>query len=110
MRKATLESAVTDRTFSISAGLLASTVTPGSTAPVASFTTPVNELCARAVAGNARHPSATTHPTAMRYLDMRILLSKEVPTAICSVEATPDSGGIDQEIGVFTKKILTGNA
>jgi len=33
-------SLTTVRTFSISAGLLASTVTPGSTAPVASFTVP----------------------------------------------------------------------
>ena len=34
------------RTFSMSAGLAASTVTPGSTAPEVSFTTPVMAPCA----------------------------------------------------------------
>jgi hypothetical protein len=37
---------ITDRTFSISAGLDASTVTPGRTAPEASVTTPVIEAVA----------------------------------------------------------------
>ena len=43
------------RTFSISAGLAASTVTPGSTAPEASRATPAREpfsACADAMAGN----------------------------------------------------------
>src|SRR5262245_42865008 len=39
-------------TFSIRAGLAASTVTPGSTAPEASLTTPVMEACAHATDGN----------------------------------------------------------
>ena len=39
-------SVTTERTFSISAGLAASTVTPGSTAPDASLTTPVMVACA----------------------------------------------------------------
>jgi hypothetical protein len=42
---------VTDRVFSISAGLDASTVTPGSTAPDASRTVPTIEACANTVAG-----------------------------------------------------------
>ena len=37
----------------ISAGLDASTVTPGSTAPVSSLTMPMNALCARATPGNS---------------------------------------------------------
>src|SRR5262245_59473773 len=45
------------RTFSIRAGLLASTVTPGSTAPDASLTVPVTAAaavpCANAVRGNS---------------------------------------------------------
>ncbi len=45
-------SVVTDRTFSIRAGLAASTITPGSTAPDTSLTTPVIAACARATAGN----------------------------------------------------------
>src|SRR5262245_29239650 len=44
-------SVTTARTFSISAGLDASTVTPGNTAPEASFTTPASEACAHAAVG-----------------------------------------------------------
>src|SRR5687768_16471176 len=39
------------RTFSISSGLAASTVTPGSTAPEESFTTPVIDACANETDG-----------------------------------------------------------
>src|SRR5262249_19294079 len=42
------------RTFSISTGLAASTVTPGSTPPDASLTVPVMEDCARAGRGASR--------------------------------------------------------
>src|SRR5262245_34693266 len=58
---APLASVVADRTCSIKTGLAASTVTPGSTAPVASFTTPANALCARAAVGSAS--SAASMPT-----------------------------------------------
>src|SRR5688572_18499053 len=59
MRYCPAASVVTRRTFSISAGLLASTVTPGKTAPVASRTTPAiaPACCADTRAGNN---SATT--------------------------------------------------
>jgi hypothetical protein len=40
------------RTFSISAGLAASTVTPGRTAPEASLTTPLTAACAAAMTGS----------------------------------------------------------
>jgi hypothetical protein len=53
--------------FSIKASLDASTVTPGRTAPEASFTVPVMALCACAVAGhNANHPRATSAATVTR--------------------------------------------
>ena len=42
------------RTFSISAGLDASTVTPGSSAPDVSFTSPAIDACAHTAAGAAR--------------------------------------------------------
>src|SRR5688572_19364232 len=48
-----LPSVTTDRVRSISAGLEASTVTPGSTAPDVSLTTPATD-CAWASAGSAR--------------------------------------------------------
>src|SRR5437016_4189201 len=53
-RPAPSETAV--RTFSISAGLAASTVTPGSTAPDVSFTTPAIPLacCAHALGARSR--------------------------------------------------------
>src|ERR1041385_3834889 len=47
------------RTFSMSAGLDASTVTPGSTAPDASLTTPLIVACANATTG-----SHSTNPNA----------------------------------------------
>ena len=60
------------RTFSMMAGLDASTVTPGSTAPDVSFTTPVIEAWANAVAGAIRRPANTTQILANR----RIVSSK----------------------------------
>src|SRR3954453_18119673 len=47
------ESVTVDRDFSISAGLDASTRTPGSTAPELSFTTPVMDACAYAATGSS---------------------------------------------------------
>src|SRR5258705_8034046 len=57
-------SVTTDRAFSMSAGLEASTVTPGSTAPEASFTTPVMEACANAAEGIRRASSTATRQRA----------------------------------------------
>src|SRR5678816_1913803 len=53
-------SVTAERTPSISAGLAASTVTPGSTPPEASRTTPVMLLCAHAAAGIRRHAATIT--------------------------------------------------
>src|SRR5687767_2305733 len=54
MRYCPASSLTTDRTFSMSAGLAASTVTPGSTAPDGSLTTPVMAACANAAAGTSK--------------------------------------------------------
>ena len=51
MRYCPVPSVTAVRTFSISAGLVASTVTPGSTAPDASFTAPAMTACANARPG-----------------------------------------------------------
>src|SRR5688572_16995584 len=48
------------RTFSISAGLDASTVTPGSTAPDPSLTTPAIDPCAKTAAGRKQTATTTT--------------------------------------------------
>ena len=47
------------RTFSMSEGLAASTVTPGSTAPEESRTTPVIDAWARASGANTSNPART---------------------------------------------------
>src|SRR4030095_1243283 len=51
MRYRPAPSVVAVRTFSMSAGLAASTVAPGSTAPELSLTTPASVACAQALAG-----------------------------------------------------------
>src|SRR5687767_13125960 len=52
MRYWPVSSVTTDLTFSMSAGLAASTVTPGRTAPDASLTTPAIDACAYAIVGS----------------------------------------------------------
>src|SRR5215475_11388362 len=60
MRYCPLPSVIAVRTFSIRAGLEASTVTPGSTASEASRTTPARVACANAIAGlKKRNPTRT---------------------------------------------------
>src|SRR5688572_25117807 len=59
IRYCPLPSVVAVRTFSISAGLDASTVTPGSTAPDVSRTVPVMDACAKALGAAARNPART---------------------------------------------------
>ena len=54
------------RTFSMSAGLAASTVTPGSTPPDASRTVPVREAWANTDAGSSRTTRSVKHFTAVR--------------------------------------------
>src|SRR5438477_8611055 len=63
----------TDRTFSISTGLAASTVTPGRTAPDASLTTPVIAACAYAEAGRNRKTSRVV-PSRVANLVIELLL------------------------------------
>src|SRR5580765_4714619 len=49
------------RAFSISEALAASTVTPGSTAPDASFATPASVACANADAGSSKTSPSRNH-------------------------------------------------
>ena len=63
-----MSSVTTERTFSIRTGLAASTVTPGSTAPDASFTTPAMDACAYTTEGtripeqdHGEHAYESTH-------------------------------------------------
>jgi len=68
MRYWPVPSVTTERTFSIKAGLAASTVTPGSTAPDASRTVPVRVPCANTVEGS--NVSAASHRKRFTALDM----------------------------------------
>src|ERR1041385_2488495 len=52
----------------MSAGLLASMVTPGSTAPDESRTVPVMLLCAKAVTGAKRRPQTTNEGTRTHFM------------------------------------------
>ena len=72
MRYWPLPSVTAERVFSIRAGLDASTVTPGSTAPEASLTTPVMEAWANAAAGTSTSNAKTAKPC--RNLRMNSLL------------------------------------
>src|ERR1044071_5776392 len=80
MRNWPLPSVVAVRTFSINTGLAASTVTPGSTAPEVSFTTPVMEACAIAAAGTS---TAATSPA-------RILPILRIDLPPCLHSTQPD--------------------
>src|SRR4026209_91461 len=73
MRYRPWSSVTVDRTFSISAGLAASTVTPGRTAPDPSRTTPVMLLCARADAGKRRNEDTTTRAGIQRVFIVALL-------------------------------------
>src|SRR5215510_7649380 len=63
MRYVPVPSVTALRVFSISAGLAASTVTPGRMAPEASFTTPVMEAWANATAGTSTSSASAANPT-----------------------------------------------
>src|SRR4051812_45380006 len=77
MRNAPSPSVMTERVFSIRTSLDASTVTPGSTAPDVSFTTPAIALWARATAGAASRAvaSATSSTPLLRVINASITAS-----------------------------------
>src|SRR6187431_2589490 len=65
------------RTFSISAGLLASTVTPGRIAPEVSLTVPAMTACAAAVVGrSARKTQTARDPTKRRIWHLHVLVGQ----------------------------------
>src|SRR4029453_8530261 len=72
-------SVTTDRVFSMSAGLLASTVTPGSTAPLVSRTTPAIDPWAKLSAGSATRPTIAKR---VRAKLMRINDSPQIRVAV----------------------------
>src|SRR5262245_61116794 len=80
MRYWPVPSVTTERTFSINAGLAASTVTPGSTAPDASRTVPVRVPWANTVEGsNVRAASHRKHFTALHMSDVLLEVFHAMP-------------------------------
>src|SRR6266508_720266 len=78
-------SVMTVRVFSINAGLDASTVTPGSTAPLPSFTTPAIATCALLVLGMRNTPAQITarHNTTRRSISSPLsAISRPVDPAV----------------------------
>src|SRR5437868_11337983 len=72
-------------------GLAASTVTPGSTAPDVSLTTPVNELCAWATLGRTRsRPNATKNAPRRRAACLAI--STILSADMLPTESLPKNG------------------
>src|SRR5436190_297772 len=71
-------SETTVRTFSIRAGLAASTVTPGSTAPVVSFTTPAMPPWANVDAGTSKHRRTPAQKPAAMFLTMVLSSPKSI--------------------------------
>src|SRR6185436_16859712 len=57
-----------ERVFSMSTGLDASTVTPGSTAPDASLTVPTIDACANAIVGTSTNPATIRKLFSNRYM------------------------------------------
>src|SRR5258706_9694679 len=78
----------TERTLSIRTGLAASTETPGSTAPVASFTTPAMALCAEATLGSMTTTAATIATAADKVLP---LIVGALPQGTCESRTDPDA-------------------
>src|SRR5262245_45136000 len=90
-RYAPLPSVTVDFDFSMRAGLDASTVTPGSTAPVSSLTTPVNTLCPNTVPGirptTASARSMTPH---MPVLCLTPVLPRFIPVNLLENDDSTD--------------------
>src|ERR1700730_17038296 len=76
MRYWPLPSVTAERTFSMSTGLAASTVTPGSTAPELSFTTPVMDPWAYAAAGTITRPATTSNTRVSLLIPTPFLLAR----------------------------------
>jgi hypothetical protein len=83
MRYCPASSVTTARTFSMSAGLDASTVTPGRTAPDVSLAAPAIDACARATVGTSTISKSASDASLRR-------VSMSTPRLRCSLPFTWD--------------------
>src|SRR4029453_16536606 len=92
-------SVTAERTFSMRAGLDASTVTPGSTPPDSSLTVPVRVPCENATAGSRR--AAVRNRTTLDARRMVVLLQFRGPRRQRGGSQRMYAGGIQRSLNVF---------
>src|SRR5439155_26100170 len=80
MRYCPVPSVTPERTFSINAGLDASTVTPGNTAPEVSLTVPVMLACAYRIEGHSPAMTKTINRGNMRRIATLLFRVQSLPT------------------------------
>src|SRR5882672_1627797 len=105
-------SVTAERVFSMSAGLEASTVTPGRTAPDASFTVPVMEAWANAAAGTSTSSASAAKPTCnlrMHYLLrslIRAIRTRNTTFTLCCGVELDDRGRVGSTIFLWVDGAL----
>src|SRR5688500_8418727 len=98
MRYWPLASVIDERTFSMRASLAASTVTPGSTAPDVSLTTPAMDDCASATVGMNRIPARTSASlVAFRTTLLLVCMTPPWMARTGEVAPTQSTGGYRRE-------------
>src|SRR5688572_4028318 len=104
MRYTPPESLTTERTFSMRAGLVASTVTPGSTAPDESLTTPLIDACARASDGTrATHTIAHAAKRSALRIQFSWKISKLANSSLPQqAKPSPNQGGLSGALATRT--------
>src|SRR5438876_9451643 len=109
------------RTFSISTGLVASTVTPGSTAPVVSRTRPVMALCADAKVGTRNNPRKIDPRRTRLHWEARMISpdwdesrwdsrESERTLAVPVKHGQSQTGGLQQEVRAVLRQYSDGRA
>src|SRR5436190_16939404 len=99
MRYWPFPSVTAERTFSMRTGLAASTVTPGSTAPDVSFTTPVMDAWAYAAAGMiTRHTTTSNTRVSLPIPTPLLMAPTERPSFdVAAAIRHPSSGVVKRE-------------
>src|SRR5438874_13447505 len=105
IRYCPVPSVVPERVLSISAGLAASTVTPGSTAPDGSRTVPVRTACAKTVPGRRRTARIARPFVETRMIDVlfRTLGPKRREVTNVSTACIHDTHGRHAERRIFRR-------
>src|SRR6266849_3471771 len=109
MRYCPVPSVTADRVFSMSAGLAASTVTPGSTAPDASRTVPVTDACANRGTGSSRRTTNARHVDAVRIGRVSFYVSLSVLFGNAFLAELDDADRFDDAVGRGHRQAAVGH-